>query len=99
MCLLLLAGLRTVGANGAEVVPAGTVLNVRTTQPIVVYSSHVGMQLVFPDGTTEAQDLLMLDDGGTTITQIETPEPATLLLVGGGMSALARRRVKGRRIA
>jgi|KBSMisStandDraft_5_1062788.scaffolds.fasta_scaffold273817_1 hypothetical protein len=57
------------------------------------------MQLVFPDGTTEAQDLLMLDDGGTTITQIETPEPATLLLVGGGMSALARRRVKGRRIA
>ena len=44
MGLLLFAGLRTADANGAEVVPAGTVLNVRTTQPIVVYASHVGMR-------------------------------------------------------
>lgn len=55
------------------------------------------MQLVFPDGTTEAQDLLMLDDGGVTITQTEVPEPATLLLVGGGVAAMVRRRVRGRR--
>ena len=44
MSLLLLAGFRTAGANGAEVLPVGTVLNVRTSQPIVVYSSHVGMK-------------------------------------------------------
>ncbi len=54
------------------------------------------MQLVFPDGTTEAQDLLMLDPGGT-ITEVSTPEPASLLLVGGGIAALARRRFRGRR--
>jgi hypothetical protein len=39
MGLLLLVGVRTAGA---QVLPVGTVLNVRTTQPIVVYSSHVG---------------------------------------------------------
>src|SRR4029450_565653 len=44
MGLLLLAGFPTAGANSAEVLPVGTVLNVRTTQPIVVYSSHVGMK-------------------------------------------------------
>jgi hypothetical protein len=44
MGLLLLAGFRTAGAYGAEVLPVGTVLNVRTSQPIVVYSSHVGMK-------------------------------------------------------
>ena len=55
------------------------------------------MQLVFPDLTTEAQDLLMLDDGGTHTTDVTTPEPATLLLVGGGVAALVRRRVRGRR--
>jgi len=44
MGLLLLAGFRTPAANGADVLPVGTVLNVRTTQPIVVYSSHVGMK-------------------------------------------------------
>jgi hypothetical protein len=44
MGLLLLAGFRTAGANAAEVLPVGTVLNVRTSQPIVVYSSHVGMK-------------------------------------------------------
>jgi hypothetical protein len=55
------------------------------------------VQLVFPDLVTEAQDVLMLDDDGVTITQVEAPEPATLLLVGGGVAALVRRRVKGRR--
>ena len=44
MCLVLLAGFPTVSASAAEVLPAGTVLNVRTSQPIVVYSSHVGMK-------------------------------------------------------
>jgi hypothetical protein len=44
MSLFLLAGFRPAAANGAEVLPVGTVLNVRTTQPIVVYSSHVGMR-------------------------------------------------------
>ena len=44
MGLLLLSGFWTAGANGAEVLPAGAVLNVRTTQPIVVYSSHAGMR-------------------------------------------------------
>src|SRR4030095_3521685 len=44
MGLLLVATLRTADANGAEVLPVGTVVNVRTTQPIVVYSSHVGMR-------------------------------------------------------
>jgi PEP-CTERM motif len=53
------------------------------------------LQLEFPDGT-EAQDVLMLDDGGN-ITQVETPEPATLLLVGGGVASLVRRRVRSRR--
>ena len=43
MGLLLLAGFRT-AANGAEVLPVGTVLNVRTTHPIVVYSTHAGMK-------------------------------------------------------
>jgi PEP-CTERM motif len=54
------------------------------------------LQLVFPDGS-EAQDLLMFDDPGVTITQVETPEPASLLLVGSGAAALVRRRVRGRR--
>ena len=44
MGLLLLAGFRTAGASGAEVLPGGTVLNVRTSQPIVVDSSRVGMK-------------------------------------------------------
>jgi hypothetical protein len=44
MGLLLLATFRTADANGAEVLPVGTVVNVRTTQPIVVYQSHVGMR-------------------------------------------------------
>jgi len=44
MGLLLLSGFWTADANGAEVLPVGAVLNVRTTQPIVVYSSHVGMR-------------------------------------------------------
>jgi hypothetical protein len=44
MGVLLLAGFPTAGASAAEVLPAGTVLNVRTSQPIVVYSSHVGMK-------------------------------------------------------
>jgi PEP-CTERM motif len=51
--------------------------------------------LFFPNGDI-AQDMLMLDDGGGRITQVETPEPATLLLVGGGVAALVRRRVRGR---
>ena len=54
------------------------------------------VQLVFPDGG-QAQDLLMLGDPGVTITQVETPEPASLLLVGSGVAALVRRRVRGRR--
>ena len=55
------------------------------------------LQLMFPDGTTEAQDLLMLDDGGNHTTDSTVPEPATLLLVGGGAAALVRRRVRGPR--
>jgi hypothetical protein len=55
------------------------------------------MQLVFPDGTTEAQDLLMLDPD-TTTQDVHMPEPATVLLVGSGAAALIRRKVKsGRR--
>jgi hypothetical protein len=44
MGLLLLAGFGSAAADGAEVLPVGTVLNVRTTHPIVVYSAHVGMK-------------------------------------------------------
>lgn len=46
----------------------------------------------------QAQDLLMLDDGGTITTQdISTPEPATLILVGSGAVGLIRRHLKRRR--
>jgi hypothetical protein len=45
MGLLLLAGFQTSSADGAEVLPVGTVVNVRTSQPITVYSSHVGMKV------------------------------------------------------
>jgi hypothetical protein len=45
MGLLLLVGFQISRAAGAEVLPVGTVVNVRTSQPITVYSSHVGMRV------------------------------------------------------
>jgi hypothetical protein len=51
------------------------------------------MTLCCADGGEKAQDLLMLEDDRIRITQSETPEPATLLLVGSGAAALLRRRL------
>jgi hypothetical protein len=53
------------------------------------------VQLVFPD-LSEAQDLLVLDDGLTT-QHVHMPEPATLVLVGSGVAGLIRRHSKRRR--
>jgi hypothetical protein len=72
-------------AAAAAVSPAGGWTNNNRVQILGLF---------FPNGDI-AQDMLMLDDGGGTITQVETPEPATLLLVGGGVAALIRRRVRG----
>jgi hypothetical protein len=42
--VLLTIGSRTVYVSGSEVIPAGTMLNVRTSQPIDADASHPGMK-------------------------------------------------------
>jgi hypothetical protein len=43
--VVVLTTCSTAYAFGADIVPAGTILNVRTTQPVSAESSYVGMQL------------------------------------------------------
>jgi hypothetical protein len=43
--LLLAVGLQTARAVGAELIPAGTVLNVRTTQPVAADSASPGVRV------------------------------------------------------
>ena len=81
MGLLLFAGLRTAGANGAEVVPAGTVLNVRTTQPIVVYASHVGMRFraIVDDPVMDVRGYVVVPRGSVaTLEAVDVQQSSNL---------------------
>ena len=81
MGLLLLAGLGTAGANGADVVPAGTVLNVRTTHPIVVYSTHVGMKFraIVDDPVMDARGYVVVPRGSlATLEAVDVQQSSNL---------------------
>lgn len=81
MGLLMLAGFRTAVANGAEVLPVGTVLNVRTTQPIVVYSSHVGMRFraIVEDPVMDVYGHVVVPRGSSaTLEAVDVQESSNL---------------------
>jgi hypothetical protein len=78
MGLLLLAGVQTAGA---EVVPVGTVLNVRTTQPIVVYSSHVGMRFraIVDDPVMDARGHVVVPRGSAaTLEAVDVQQSSNM---------------------
>jgi len=68
-CLFLTLGLQTAHTAGVEVLPAGTVVNVRTTQPIDADSSQIGMRLS-----------AVVDDPVTANGQIVVPRGSLALL-------------------
>jgi hypothetical protein len=81
MGLLLLAGLGTAGANGADVVPAGTVLNVRTIHPIVIYSTHVGMRFraIVDDPVMDARGYVVVPRGSlATLEAVDVQQSSNL---------------------
>jgi hypothetical protein len=78
MGLLLLVGFRTAGA---EVLPVGTVLNVRTTQPIVVYSSHVGMRFraIVEDPVMDVRGYVVVPRGSlATLEAVDVKQSSNL---------------------
>jgi len=78
MGLLLLAGVQTAGA---QVVPVGAVLNVRTTQPIAVYSSHAGMRFraIVDDPVMDARGHVVVPRGSTaTLEAVDVQQSSNM---------------------
>jgi len=73
VCLLLLTGISRAGPlSQVEVVPAGTILSVRTTQPIVADYSQVGMiiRAIVDDPVADAEGMIVIPRGSLATLEV-----------------------------
>ena len=54
--------------------------------------------LFMDEPATTATGTLLADGGGETLAQIHNPEPATLMLIGGGMMAMGYMRSRAKKL-
>lgn len=73
ICLFLLTGISRAGpAPQVDFVPAGTILNVRTTQPIIADYSHVGMTVraIVDDPVADAEGRIVIPRGSLAMLEV-----------------------------
>src|SRR5262245_58013131 len=73
ICLFLLTGISRAGpVLQVEVVPAGTILSVRTTQPIVADYTQVGMTMraIVDDPIADAEGMIVIPRGSLATLEV-----------------------------
>jgi hypothetical protein len=75
---VLTIGSRTASLTGAATLPAGTILNVRTTQPLDADSAHVGMKVTaLVDDPVEVGGQIVVPRGTPTTLEVVAVEQSS----------------------
>jgi len=79
VCVLSI-GSRTAYVSGAQTLPAGTIVNVRTTQPLYAYSAQVGMRLtaIVDDPVAVGGDIVIPRGTPTTLEVVGVEQSSNM---------------------